>query len=766
MPLDKYLNHIHYAYLYASMGDTPRAKKECVESVKILNQLAKTDLLLPSVLAACPTLSRFSLNLHEKISQSLRYNEKLIWLNSKLAKQFYFPVVDFGGNLDSVNAIFIDQDVYTDEDDACRQLPDNIDAQFDRFDVKDWTHDGNQLLHLYQDILENCSFVSLFLSIVGTLNYYPMTLIEPHAQSTKYRVKLRFNGTNRLVTIDNFLPHIRNNADRNLIIKSSLNKDLLWPALIEKAYLKIMGHGYRFIGSNMAIDTFMLTGWIPEIISINNYKLPDNFPTLWKLYKRGEVLLGLGTANLTKQLATELNLISEHDYSVHTYDSATSAVVLKNPWIEDNQTSRRFLRMENLNYFRYLYVNWNTDKLFSHKTSVGFLYLQKGRKPENEKSSKSERSNIQLNHYYENPQYSFTNTTSTDQEVWLLLETHLPFNVDQMARLLVFETQNDRVLSPIQYRCVNTGSEYSKNKHLLVKYVAQPGKSYTTVVFSTHQSNFTLTGYSNIAGMAFSKAKYLYGLTLPELNGEWTTGGGNWTLSSFTDNPQYLIEVKQDIDGCVMALYSRSKQSVCFHIFHCEQSERYTRVRNFDKSKLLFCENYAVGVVVASLPALRKGLYKLVLSSYEPVNTHMDYTLLVNYSAPQESLNISSIPSSLGLFTQSQRFEWEGGNRFKMFFVVNNHHVKATFVLKHFNDYETHKFESVSDYRPSLRGSVFKSTGRPIQVNDKWNDSLFGTYVDVTLEEPGEYVLLVERFEAGKGSCLVDMGSSARLETR
>lgn len=84
----------------------------------------------------------------------------------------------------------------------------------------------------------------------------------PHMSSNgKYVVRLNFNGCSRKVVIDDRLPVSK--TERVLHVVDRNNPTLLWPALIEKAYLKARG-GYDFPGSNSGTDLWILAGWIPE----------------------------------------------------------------------------------------------------------------------------------------------------------------------------------------------------------------------------------------------------------------------------------------------------------------------------------------------------------------------------------------------------------------------------------------------------------------------------------------------------------------------
>lgn len=96
-------------------------------------------------------------------------------------------------------------------------------------------------------------------------NMYP--LISPNG---KYVVRLYFNGAYRQVEIDDRLPVSK--TKRMLHVLDRRNPSLLWPALVEKAYLKVRG-GYDFPGSNSGTDLLILSGWIPEQVFLHRYEM-------------------------------------------------------------------------------------------------------------------------------------------------------------------------------------------------------------------------------------------------------------------------------------------------------------------------------------------------------------------------------------------------------------------------------------------------------------------------------------------------------------
>ena len=89
-------------------------------------------------------------------------------------------------------------------------------------------------------------------------------LLSPNG---KYVFRLYFNGCWRRVDIDDTLPTSTNSRLLHVIDRS--HPGVLWPALTEKAYLKVRG-GYDFPGSNSGTDLAVLTGWIPQQVFLHD----------------------------------------------------------------------------------------------------------------------------------------------------------------------------------------------------------------------------------------------------------------------------------------------------------------------------------------------------------------------------------------------------------------------------------------------------------------------------------------------------------------
>ena len=124
---------------------------------------------------------------------------------------------------------------------------------------------------LVQDITSDCSVVASLCaesaraerlgsgheSIIFSI-MYPK---DESSANGKYVFKFYFNGCDRRVVIDDRLPVSKDS--RTLHVFDRSDPSIVWPALVEKAYLKVRG-GYDFPGSNSGTDLLVLSGWIPE----------------------------------------------------------------------------------------------------------------------------------------------------------------------------------------------------------------------------------------------------------------------------------------------------------------------------------------------------------------------------------------------------------------------------------------------------------------------------------------------------------------------
>lgn len=292
---------------------------------------------------------------------------------------------------------------------------------------------------LVQDMVTDCSVVASLSaamshlcpkkdSLLGSLMYpFDHDTFRPKlSNSGKYVFRMHFNGCFRQVVIDDRLPSSLS-ISRTLFVVDRRNARLIWPALMEKAYLKIRG-GYDFPGSNSGTDLYVLTGWIPEqrFLHHDEFDIDQTWTTMRRAYEKGNVVATLGTPALSAEEETALGLVSEHDYAVMDLkeELGDRLLLVKNPWrnsvvwkgvgssasvkATDKITGMFWISFEDVvQNFDSLYLNWN-PALFTHRQDHHFTW---------EIPAKVVAS--ALSH---NPQYTVRSQTS--DPVWILLCRH------------------------------------------------------------------------------------------------------------------------------------------------------------------------------------------------------------------------------------------------------------------------------------------------------------------------------------------------------
>ncbi|MCJ1242892.1 cysteine protease [Trapelia coarctata] len=443
-------------------------------------------------------------------------------------------------------------------------------------------------IDLVQDMTSDCSVVASLCAgtaraesghtrIISSIMYpYDFSTMTPAmSPNGKYIIKLHFNGCHRKVIVDDRLPASR--TARSLHVLDRNNPGLLWPALMEKAYLKVRG-GYDFPGSNSGTDLWVLTGWIPEQLFLQRCDFGDSdiffvalkrqlsngvcvsddiIPNLfWRrilnAHNFGDVLMTIGTGRLTRREEQGLGLASEHDYAITDLkeEDGRRLLLIKNPWSERSSwkgrdafgkelhagpdTTALALQSESLppgtfwmeldevlQNFETIYLNWNPG-LFAHRQDVHFSWdLTANRRPSGS--------------FCRNPQH-FQDSPLIKED-----KTGIEASVGFLS-LYAFDKNGQRAI-------LSDGSlvrsPYVDAPNTLLR-LELPAKSVYTIVISEQdlpQStyNFTLSVFAlKRLDIALADDKYKHNVTQ---SGAWTfsTAGGNASSPAYHTNPQFSL---------------------------------------------------------------------------------------------------------------------------------------------------------------------------------------------------------------------------------
>ncbi|KAJ5573421.1 uncharacterized protein N7459_007848 [Penicillium hispanicum] len=501
---------------------------------------------------------------------------------------------------------------------------------------------------LVQDVLTDCSVVASLCAITARsergLGKHASPVMYPCeagpeqpslSPSGKYIFSFYFNGCFRKVVIDDRLPSSK--TERSLHVVDRNNPSLLWPALVEKAYLKVRG-GYDFPGSNSGTDLWVLTGWIPEQVFLHHEDSTSDqiWGRLYQAFSYGDVVLTIGTGKLTEREEKGLGLVSQHDYAILNMKEAHGRrqFLLKNPWAGAEPTLMHseaeapdlssslpalspgvfWMDCEQvLQNFENLYLNWNPG-LFRFREDIHFAWdLSHGR--------------VVTGCFVKNPQFSIY--SELGGTVWLLLGKH--FKTDHrdylknpvpdggqlgFISIYVFQANGWRV--SLSDGALHRGP-YMDSPNTLMRLEMPPKTTYTIVVseqsLPSSSQNFTLSAFSTSpVTLAPSMDQYL---CLNKVNGSWTalTAGGNVESPRYSSNPQFSLQVYERTDVSILIESSDVELATHVKIFW-SNGQRVSRARRRDI--IADSGDYRRGCALAETKSLDKGVYTIVCSTFAP----------------------------------------------------------------------------------------------------------------------------------------------------
>ncbi|CAK3965009.1 related to Calpain-like protease palB RIM13 [Lecanosticta acicola] len=561
---------------------------------------------------------------------------------------------------------------------------------------------------LVQDAATDCSVVASLCAglaraqrghtsiLSSTLYPYDFENRRPQiSKNGKYIVRLNFNGCFRKVVIDDRIP--TTSTTRVIHVVDRNTPGLLWPALLEKAYLKVRG-GYDFPGSNSATDLWILSGWIPEQVFLQSDEMePDRF---WKRilngFSYGDVLITLGTGKMSSKTERAIGLAGEHDYAVLDVREVEGQrlLLIKNPWVEGTSWRGRFksapkasksnsnqddlliqlddeepvgsprdllnvndqltpgtfwMDLDNvLQHFESIYLNWNPG-LFAHRQDIHFawnLSVAEGSVKRNCGTHASFR---------HNPQYTIS--TSKKEPVWLLLWRHFRNSVPQDAlpedmeggrqfidlnghiTLIVFSSKGRRVL--LSERHLQKGWFVDSPQTILQLEDCEPGEVYTVVPLEqglpADEHHFTISAFSS-SPIRLSEAAPRHEYAT-EIAGSWTkeTAGGNAQQPTYCDNPQFAMTVPHKSSISLLLETSNQQLNVHVKLLH-SNGKRMFRVHR--KDIIVDSKEYRPNCCLAEYEELDAGQYTIICSTFEPAQLG-HFTLRGESSQP---VSVSQLP--------------------------------------------------------------------------------------------------------------------------
>lgn len=498
-----------------------------------------------------------------------------------------------------------------------------------------------------------------------------------------YELKVLFNGAYRRVVIDDRLPFRPDGCP--MCMTSGGRKDI-WPSLVEKAYLKLMG-GYDFPGSNSSTDIHTLAGWIPDYLEVKSpsFQREQTWSRLVRGFSDGQCILTVGTDNRPPADRGFVNLLPAHCYAVldvKETDNGSRWLTILDSWLPRDDTGlgvdtlleNLSLDNESENHRPVMNVAWDDVCALFGSVCVSWnpgmfkcrlFYHGVWRATHLSEAGKDDSVHQILRLLLERPK----GVPGLSEEVWILLTRHCT-DTRRPSEFISLHAEYDdgHPDAPKSFAdTARTQGVYTDNTHVLVRVIVPPSDASGTLSLSASYDGpfddvgFTVTAYSRLT-MRWDETPRKLPFDL-RVSGALTakTSGGNYTLPTYMVNPQYHLRVPpttqqgpsaktrievalhapRDVPVNAMAIWGRGER-----VFDLVQSDIVATSGAY---------TYGFARFSADLP---QGDFTLAVSAFSP--THQGaFSLLVRSSRRAE---VEPIPQEgAGMFAKTVRGEWTNG---------------------------------------------------------------------------------------------------------
>ncbi|KDR76346.1 hypothetical protein GALMADRAFT_247750 [Galerina marginata CBS 339.88] len=496
----------------------------------------------------------------------------------------------------------------------------------------------------------------------------------------RHDVRVLFNGAWRRVAIDDQLPFHPTQGtlmcmsvlplpSPSIFQDTSLSEETLWPSLLEKAYMKLMG-GYDFPGSNSSIDLHTLAGWIPEHVEIkrSTFEREKTWQRIERGFSTGQCVVTLGTGPTSYVRWRDVPLLPSHSYAVidaYEREDGQYFTVLDS-WVRADGSKdepSKVLQIpwsEVMNVFEGVYLSWDPNLWQNKLTFHGMWKRNTG----DEDGSRQ-------------AQIEFICDSMLDEEILVLLTSHVVDTRRTSDFIALRVDMEDDLTNGMDIaknqQILSAKGTYTNSTHILSRN--RVPKSQRTGILSITASydgdarevGFTLTAYSK----ATTKISLVENKSTPpftrKVEGSFTakTAGGNCTYPSFMVNPQYRLVVHpvKSQEGASTGVSSKGRLTVALQTSKdmpvnvamvWSQSQRVSDLSTKDLVASSGAYSYGLAQLTKAIPP---GEYTIVASAFEP--RHMGpFSLKVESFYP---FDLESIPQEgAGMYSKVVRGLWDG----------------------------------------------------------------------------------------------------------